>query len=290
VIPLTFPINKQLSDFPNIGTFPFHLSINRVDQHFPSHRHDFLEFSMVIEGSGYETVNGQAHPMKVGTFTLLLPYQVHEITANPGSPLVLINCMFGMELLGDPAERLLLSDHNPFLTHYDLSAEQSEIMKQKLHGMLREYEHSTDIWQPLLLKGELQRILAFLHRLQPSSSLQPNMTSLPSKTALPWAILRYIYTRYRDPLTLEQIGAHFHCHPSRVTQILSQHLGVTFVVLLQETRIRHACSLLSTTEMKVTDIAFEVGYESFASFSRNFLKQVGISPTAYRASMRAKLN
>ncbi|CAN7661903.1 AraC family transcriptional regulator [Paenibacillus sp. LjRoot56] len=287
---MTFPINKQLSDYPNIGAFPFHLSINRVDQHFPSHRHDFLEFSLVVEGYGYETVNGQIHPMQPGTFTLLLPYQVHEITANPGSPLILFNCMFGLELLGDPAERLLLSDHNPFRTHYDLSAEQSELIRQKLQGMLREYEQSADIWQSLLLKGELQRILAFLYRLHPSSSdVLPNVSELTSKTALPWAILRYIHTRYRDPLTLELIGAHFHCHPSRVTQILSQHLGVTFVTLLQETRIRHACSLLATTEMKVTDIAFEVGYESFASFSRNFLKLVEISPTMYRASMRVQL-
>lgn len=286
---MTFPINKQLSDYPNIGSFPFHLSINRVDLHFPSHRHDFLEFSLVVEGSGYETVNGEAHPMKPGTFTLLLPYQVHEIKANPGSPLILFNCMFGIELLGDPAERLLLSDNNPFLTHYDLSVEHSEILRQKLQDMLREYELNDDIWKPLLLKGELQRILAFLHRLYPGSSQQPNISDLPSKTALPWTIMRYIYTRYREPLTLEQLGANFHCHPSRVTQILSQHLGVTFVALLQETRIRHACSLLSSTENKVTDIAFEVGYESFASFSRNFLKHVGVSPTIYRASMRAKL-
>jgi AraC-like DNA-binding protein len=287
---MTFPINKQLSDYPNIGAFPFHLSINRVDQHFPSHRHDFLEFSLVVEGCGYETVNGQVHPMQPGTFTLLLPYQVHEITANPGSPLILFNCMFGLELLGDPAERLLLSDNNPFLTHYDLSAEQSELVRQKLQGMLREYDQSADIWQPLLLKGELQGILAFLHRLHSSNSVvQPYVSELSSKTALPWAILRYIHTHYRDPLTLELIGAHFHCHPSRVTQILSQHLGVTFVTLLQETRIRHACSLLATTEMKVTDIAFEVGYESFASFSRNFLKLVEISPTQYRASMRGQL-
>ncbi|WP_310224408.1 AraC family transcriptional regulator [Paenibacillus qinlingensis] len=281
-------MNKQLSDYPNIGSFPFHLSINRVDQHFPSHRHDFLEFSLVVEGLGYETVNGQTHPMKPGTFTLLLPYQVHEITAGPGSPLILFNCMFGLELLGDPAERLLLSDHNPFQTHYDLGMEQCEFITQKLQAMLREYELPADMWQPLLLKGELQRILAYLHRLQPIPSRQP-ITETPPKTALPWTILRYIHTHYRDPLTLEQIGAHFHCHPSRVTQILSQHLGVTFVTLLQETRIRHACSLLTTSEMKVTDIAFEVGYESFASFSRNFLKLVGTSPTQYRASMREKL-
>ncbi|OAS15734.1 AraC family transcriptional regulator [Paenibacillus oryzisoli] len=286
---MTFPINKQLSDYPNIGAFPFHLSINRVDQHFPSHRHDFLEFSLVVAGYGYETVNGDVHLMQPGTFTLLLPYQVHEITANPGSPLILFNCMFGLELLGDPAERLLLSDHNSFQTHYDLNAEQSETVRVKLQGMLHEYEQPADVWQPLLLKGELQRILAFLHRLNPLHVVvqpRPNGSELPAKTALPWAILRYIHTHYRDPLTLEIIGAHFHCHPTRVTQILSQHLGVTFVTLLQETRIRHACSLLATTEMKVTDIAFEVGYESFASFSRNFLKLVEISPTSYRASMR----
>ncbi|MCC2684566.1 MAG: AraC family transcriptional regulator, partial [Paenibacillaceae bacterium] len=80
--------------------FPFQLAVHRLDKHFPAHRHDFMEFSLVLEGSGTEVIDGVEHRMECGTFTFVMPYQVHEIFVNPedGKPLKLFNCNFGMEL------------------------------------------------------------------------------------------------------------------------------------------------------------------------------------------------
>ncbi|MBP1994007.1 AraC family ligand binding domain-containing protein [Paenibacillus eucommiae] len=95
---MAFP--QYLKEYPNMHTsFPLHLSMNRLVSGYPAHRHDFLEFSFVIAGSGWEKVNGVRHPMTAGTFTFVLPYQVHEIFTDPGSTLVLFNCMFKMDLL-----------------------------------------------------------------------------------------------------------------------------------------------------------------------------------------------
>ncbi|UUZ86576.1 AraC family ligand binding domain-containing protein [Paenibacillus sp. P26] len=38
----------------------------------PSHRHDFIEFSFVLEGQGKEWINGTEHEMRPGTVVLLL--------------------------------------------------------------------------------------------------------------------------------------------------------------------------------------------------------------------------
>ena len=47
-------------------------------------------------------------------------------------------------------------------------------------------------------------------------------------------------------------------------------------------RINRACTLLKTTSRSVTDIAFEVGYNTVKTFNRNFLKFRGMSPSAFR--------
>jgi AraC-like DNA-binding protein len=277
---MTFPVNKHLSDYPFIGSFPFHLSINRVDQHFPQHRHDFLEFSYVKEGQGYESVNGVRHPLRAGTFTFILPYQVHEIFSEPGTPLTLVNCMFGLELLGDKAEKLILSEHSPIRTHYDLHGELDQQLVMLLNRMRREYE-IPDFWQHAIIKGLLLELLAFLDR---SFTREAPLygKEAPKSRIHAWELMRYIHIHYREPLTLVSMGEQFRCHPSRITQILSKHFGASFISLLQEVRIRHACSLLASTDMKILDIAYEVGYESFSSFSRNFRAKVGVSPSDYR--------
>ncbi|MDP4917859.1 MAG: AraC family transcriptional regulator [Haliea sp.] len=51
-------------------------------------------------------------------------------------------------------------------------------------------------------------------------------------------------------------------------------------------KIEYACQLLDSTEMRVKAIAAAVGYEDALYFSRLFKQTVGLSPRAYRSSVR----
>lgn len=53
-------------------------------------------------------------------------------------------------------------------------------------------------------------------------------------------------------------------------------------------RIERALALLRDTELPVTDIAFQTGWESLGSFGRTFRDITGLSPTAARAEARAR--
>jgi len=52
---------------------------------------------------------------------------------------------------------------------------------------------------------------------------------------------------------------------------------------LTQRRIEKAKELLSSSGLTVTDVCFEVGFESLGSFSSLFHKHVGHPPVAYRA-------
>jgi AraC-like DNA-binding protein len=52
---------------------------------------------------------------------------------------------------------------------------------------------------------------------------------------------------------------------------------------LTRKRIERAKELLAESELTVTEICFEVGFESLGSFSTLFHKIVGWSPSIYRA-------
>src|SRR5713101_4015022 len=52
---------------------------------------------------------------------------------------------------------------------------------------------------------------------------------------------------------------------------------------LQRRRVERAMFMLCETERSITDICFDVGFNSLGTFSRPFRDIVGVSPTEYRA-------
>lgn len=278
----TFPM--YLSEYPNMNTtFPFHLSIHRIKDRFPSHRHDYLEFSLVIEGSGSEIINGKKHKMEPGTFTFILPYQIHEISASNESPLVLFNCIFDLGLLHDIGLQNLLIETEEFLVEPFIKIDDHHFLKMRglLEEMLKEYTENKP-YKDIILKARLAEILVTFERFRCKQHSPSINMGKSTKKGIIWDVIQYIHTQYHEDITLSHLANRFHVSIPYLSELFKEHLGQNFVHFLHEVRIRHACSLLTSTTIPVTDIALEVGYRSFQTFSRVFREQKKLTPTAYR--------
>ena len=64
--------------------------------------------------------------------------------------------------------------------------------------------------------------------------------------------------------------------------VFSQTTGRSFINYLTSLRIDRAKELLTSTNMKLADIALSVGYNEPNYFSHVFRKTVGITPKEYR--------
>jgi len=51
--------------------------------------------------------------------------------------------------------------------------------------------------------------------------------------------------------------------------------------LINLTRLKKAAELLSSGEYKINEVAYMIGYSLPSNFSRDFLKQFGVSPTGF---------
>jgi AraC-like DNA-binding protein len=282
---------QYLKDYPNMHSiFPFHLSLNHIANGYPAHRHDFLEFSYVVEGYGSEAINGMQHPMRPGTFTFILPYQIHELFTNPGEKLVLFNCMFSMDLLMEtgtkPEMEELLTDTDELTSYVQLADEDYERIKQLIEEMYLEYK-GNERRKSSLLKAKLTELLVKFDRfrrarLQSAEGFQPEIPLTKGRKHPRWHIIHHIQRSYQEPLMLSDLANVFAMSMSRISECIKEITGQTFVQYLNDLRIRHACSLLISTEMSVSEIAYEVGYGSYKTFSRLFRIQKGVVPTAYR--------
>lgn len=280
-----------LKTYPNMhSTFPLHLSRNTLDRGFRAHRHDFLEFSYVVAGRGSETINDMKHAMTPGTFTFVLPYQVHEIFTDPGQHLVLYNCMFSMDLLmesgNDPGLSGLFNDTSALPAYVQLHGQDQQRMSALIEDMNLEY-NGNDRYRQTLLKGRLKEILIRFDRYRSKQAGQledaeiPTLSGAKTSNAV-WPIIHYIHRNYQEDLALSDLATRFSMSISRISEVIKQTTGQTFVHFLHDLRLRHACSLLVSTDMSVTEIALEVGYGSYKTFSRIFRESKGIVPKDYR--------
>lgn len=93
----------------------------------------------------------------------------------------------------------------------------------------------------------------------------------------------YMDDCFHLPLQLEQIAQQAFFSPYHFLRLFQRAFARTPHQYLTERRIEKAKQLLKAGELSVTEVCFEVGFQSLGSFSSLFHKQVGQSPSLYRA-------
>jgi AraC-like DNA-binding protein len=98
--------------------------------------------------------------------------------------------------------------------------------------------------------------------------------------------LDFIERRYAEPITLSdaaRAASYSRCHFSKV---FKEQLGVCFVGYLSRLRVRRAAELLARTDMPVTSIALEVGFNDLSHFERVFRAIHRQPPSKFRAKSK----
>lgn len=95
---------------------------------------------------------------------------------------------------------------------------------------------------------------------------------------------------YDAPITIEDLSREVALSPYYLIRAFRRVYKQTPHQYLVEQRIAKAKELLRDSDLTVTEICVEVGFESLGSFSTLFRKAAGISPTAYRSSSQPTSN
>src|SRR5215467_8748175 len=93
---------------------------------------------------------------------------------------------------------------------------------------------------------------------------------------------------YDHPLSLDQISEKACFSRYHFLRLFRQAFNKTPHQYLIERRIEKAKELLTADDLRVTDVCFEVGFQSLGSFSSLFHKWVGHAPATYRERARAR--
>lgn len=92
----------------------------------------------------------------------------------------------------------------------------------------------------------------------------------------------YLMRHLDEAISLEEIAMRFAYHPNYFSTLLKKKYGVTFSYYLQQLRLDKACEMLRQTDLRVYDIAKQVGIGDEKYFCRIFKKRYDTSPQTYR--------
>jgi AraC-like DNA-binding protein len=98
-----------------------------------------------------------------------------------------------------------------------------------------------------------------------------------------WKARKFIEEHSGEELSLSKVAKAVNISPNHLSEKFKQVTGVNFVEYIARTRFKSACDLLRNPDLRISEIAFAVGFQSLSQFNRVFKTFSGKSPTAYRA-------
>lgn len=94
--------------------------------------------------------------------------------------------------------------------------------------------------------------------------------------------IQVMYARLEEPLTVDDLAAAAFMSRYHFTRVFAKITGATPARFLAAIRMQEAKRLLLRTDRSVTDICFDVGYNSLGTFTRIFADFVGFPPVRFR--------
>ncbi|MCK5102130.1 MAG: helix-turn-helix transcriptional regulator, partial [Cyclobacteriaceae bacterium] len=139
-----------------------------------------------------------------------------------------------------------------------------------------------DLADESIIKTKLKEFVLLMAKSQEAPSQLDFLSAIfkPLEIQFKTTILQNIYSN----LSIDELARLCHLSPSSFKRKFKESFNTSPKKYISKKKVEKAASLLKTADSRVSDIAYDVGFDSLATFSRNFIAIYGKSPSAYRLS------
>lgn len=90
---------------------------------------------------------------------------------------------------------------------------------------------------------------------------------------------------FREELSLGEVAKQVNVSAGHFSKLFKEATGMNFVEYVARLRVEKAKNLLQNPKFRISEVAFDVGFQSLSQFNRTFRRFAGVSPRAYRSSL-----
>lgn len=96
------------------------------------------------------------------------------------------------------------------------------------------------------------------------------------------SVFSYIGDNLTEKLTVEEIAKHVYLSPTYLQSVFKENYGVPLAEYVRRQKLQKARELLYNTQKRISDIAYDCGFEHESSFIRSFKREFGMTPGVAR--------
>lgn len=249
------------------------------------HRHDCLELNYIESGNGYYIIEDKTYPIRAGDVFIINNQERHMVVDEKQIFMQVI--VFHPDWIREEAKQY--SCLKPFFRRKSLFSnrvsgdrDETKEIADGITRIMREYKERKEGYQ-LVIRMTLLTTLALLKRhYETEHELLEETETVRKNSSRMQAVAAYIENHYEEHISLTELGQIAGMSEAYLSTCFGQIMNTTIVKYTEEVRIRHACELLRTTEMQVTEIAFACGYNNLSYFNRSFRQKMHVTPREYR--------
>ena len=252
--------------------------IKRLSYGSTGHSHDHPSIIYVVSGKGQVLFNDEKkYDLSPNTVIPLEKQRNHAIVDQARKAMTVFSLYFDSARMNKYIADCLLAGSEPFF----LPLYYAEQVKRNLRQMLYEQSHKPPGYK-LGIRQCMELTILQLYRAKLQCAHQFPPTDNNSLVRVQ-AALNYITENCHEQYTLSDGAKMANVSQRQFTNLCRKLRGKSFVQFLNSYRCNRAKNLLEDTDMPVSAIAFEIGFEELSSFYRAFRKHQKCSPSKYRS-------
>lgn len=252
------------------------------------HQHAFMVLAYVYEGEGIHYIAQDKIRVEPGDLFVIPPGVTHvfqPLDFTGSRPLRILNVLLKREIFDIPPElsgslseadlaRLaLLRKQTSWSGYRDKAMELTDLF----NNLQKTYSNQTSTSLPAMY-SLLCKLFSIInpHKQVPFHE-EPQTENDPFHD-----VILFMINHFNQRISLQEISRYISISSRHFQRLFKYKTGKSFIQMLQEIRMKYSCVFLAFTDMRIQNIALEVGIGDMKYFYRLFREYSGMTPASYR--------
>ncbi|MDQ3051913.1 MAG: helix-turn-helix domain-containing protein [Bacteroidota bacterium] len=239
------------------------------------HRHTYFEVFFFEKGGGSQLIDFIDLPVKEQSCYIVFPQQIHLLKRSPRSAGRLVQ--FGEEVITSLPLRLMMQQHF-FNEMPAVFFEKDKKRFAKLTVLLNLLEEAALANTHVLREISVHYLQALLLQLL-DGKVQENNSPVTGERKVLFDFQQQLELQFRDNHQVSKYAASLNTTEKKLGDITRKYLGLTPLQVIHNRMLLEAKRMLLFEEIAHKEIAFQLGFDSPASFSLFIKNKTGFTPS-----------
>lgn len=241
-----------------------------------AHKHDFFLFFLIEDGSGTHIIDFKTYNVSDRQIHILLPDQVHEWNLRQNTK--------GYQLMISKDIMSTFSDYLDFssLLYFDhpIVCLSDQMFCQIKHVFdILDFELKRDVIEWSIIYTTTRLVSQMIMR---EIYLSYEDFSRIKSNAILIKFINLMNENYKNNKTVSFYADQLNISPNYLNILCKKYIKISASTIIKNRILLESKRLLSTSNITIKEISFELGFNDLSYFSNFFKENIGISPRQFR--------